>query len=250
MKKEHNQPLKVLAINSSPHKGNGNTALVLTPFLEGMKEAGAEIETVYTEDLNIRPCRGDLACLCRPSGTCILSDDMDRLMPKVRDADVLVFASPLYVDGVNGPMKTLLDRLVPLLQIYIENRQGHSRHTPKDNKVRKIVLVSNCGFWEKDNFDPVISHMQALSKNMNAEFAGALIRPNGPLLRSAAHTGIPYEDIPKAAKNAGCELVNEGKIKASTLDIISREMVSYEKFIEISGPMMTSLAELLGREDK
>ena len=61
MKKEHNQPLKVLAINSSPHKGNGNTALVLTPFLEGMKEAGAEIETVYTEDLNIRPCRGDLA---------------------------------------------------------------------------------------------------------------------------------------------------------------------------------------------
>lgn len=248
MEKEQSQPPKVLAINSSPHKGNGNTALILNPFLNGIREAGGLVDLYYTNDLKIRPCRGDLTCLCRPSGTCIQSDDMDWLMPKVRDADVLVFASPLYVDGVNGPMKTLIDRLVPLLQIYIETRQGHSRHTPKDSKVRKIVLVSNCGFWEKDNFDPVISHMQALARNMNAEFAGALVRPHGPFLRSAAQTGIPYKDILAAAKKAGCELVSERKIKASTLAIVSREMVSYEQFMEIINPMMARLVERLGKE--
>jgi len=182
---------KVLAINASPHKDKGNTALILNPFLEGMKCAGAEVSVVYTEDLTIQPCRGDFTCFCRPSGTCIQSDDMDWLMPKVRDADILVFASPLYVDGVTGPMKIFIDRLVPLLHMYIETREGHSRHTTKDNKIRKIILVSNCGFWEKDNFDPVIQHMRALSKNMNAEFTGALVRPHGPFLKSAPQAGLP-----------------------------------------------------------
>ncbi|MDD1729864.1 MAG: flavodoxin family protein, partial [Methanospirillum sp.] len=107
-----NGSTKVLAINASPHKDKGNTALILTPFLEGMKEAGADVEIIYTEDITVQSCRGDFTCICRPSGRCIQSDDMDWLMPKVRDADILVFASPVYADGVTGPMKTLIDRMV------------------------------------------------------------------------------------------------------------------------------------------
>jgi len=241
--------MKVLAINASPHKDKGNTALILTPFLEGMKEAGADIETVYTEDLTIHPCRGDFTCFCRPSGRCIQRDDMDTLMPKVRDADVLVFASPLYVDGVTGPMKIFIDRLVPLLQMYVETRDGHSRHQPKDTKTRKIILVSNCGFWEKDNYDPVICHMRALSKNLNAEFAGALVRPHGTFLRSAPMTGLPYEDILAAAEDAGRQLVKTGCIARETLATVSRPMLPFEKFMEVSNPMIAKLVERLGRED-
>jgi len=239
----------VLAINASPHKDNGNTALILNPFLEGMKRAGAEVSVVYTEDLKIHPCRGDFTCFCRPSGTCIQSDDMDWLMPKVRDADILVFASPLYVDGVTGPMKIFIDRLVPLLQMYIETREGHSRHPPKDTKVRKIVLVSNCGFWEKDNFDPVIRHMRALSKNLNAEFAAALIRPHGTFLKSAPQTGLPYEDILEAAMRAGHQIVKDGVIAEETLAAVSREMLPYDTFMQVSNPMIGKLVERLGREE-
>lgn len=244
-----NTRIKVLAINASPHKDNGNTALILSPFLEGMREAGANVEIIYTEEITVNPCRGDLTCFCRPSGRCIQSDDMDWLMPKVREADVLVFASPLYVDGVTGPMKIFIDRLVPLLQMFIETRDGHSRHPLKDNKIRKIVLVSNCGFWEKDNFYPLISHMQALSKNMNAEFAGALVRPHGTFLRSAAQSGLPYEDILMAAESAGRQIVKDGVIAENTLAIVSREMLSYEKFMKFSNPMIGKLVERLGRED-
>lgn len=240
---------KVLAINASPHKDKGNTALILNPFLEGMKSAGANVDIVYTEDLTIRPCRGDFTCFCRPSGTCIQSDDMDWLMPKVREADILVFASPLYVDGVTGPMKIFIDRLVPLLQMYIETREGHSRHPLKDNKVRKIALVSNCGFWEKDNFDPLIQHMHAFAKNLNAGFAGALVRPHGPFLKSAPLSGLPFEDILEAAKTAGRQIVEDGIIADETLAVVSREMLPYEKFMEVSNPMIGKLVEQLGREE-
>ncbi|ACL16039.1 flavodoxin family protein [Methanosphaerula palustris] len=241
---------KVIAINSSPRKERGNTALILNPLLTGMKEAGADVDLYYTEDLSVLPCRGDLTCFCRPSGRCIQSDDMEWLMPEIREADILVFASPLYVDGVNGPMKTLIDRLVPLLHMSIETRDGHSRHTPKDTKVRRIMLVSNCGFWERDNFDPLIMHMQALSKNMNAEFAGALIRPHGTFMRSAAALGLPFEDILEAAGKAGHQIVEDGIIAEETLATVSREMLSYEQFIQISTPMIESLTAKLGREDR
>ncbi|WP_332882068.1 flavodoxin family protein [Methanosarcina horonobensis] len=52
--------MKVLAINSSPRMDKGNTALILNPFLEGMKEAGAEVELFYTKKLNINPVQVSL----------------------------------------------------------------------------------------------------------------------------------------------------------------------------------------------
>lgn len=44
----------------------------------------------------------------------------------------------------------------------------------------KMVLVSNCGFWEMDNFDPLLVHLKALCRNAEAEFVGALLRLHGP----------------------------------------------------------------------
>ncbi len=61
--------MKVLAINSSPMMGKGNTARILDPFLEGMREAGAEVDLVYTKKLDINPCHGEFNCWAkRPRG--------------------------------------------------------------------------------------------------------------------------------------------------------------------------------------
>lgn len=66
---------KVLAINSSPKMEKGNTNLILTPFLEGIKEAGAEVELFYTNKLKIGPCKGDLNCWIKTPGECFQKDD-------------------------------------------------------------------------------------------------------------------------------------------------------------------------------
>ena len=50
--------MKVVAINSSPNMDKGNTALILDPFLEGMREVGADVELFYTRKMKINPCQG------------------------------------------------------------------------------------------------------------------------------------------------------------------------------------------------
>lgn len=225
--------LKALAFNSSPRLEKGNTALILAPFLEGMTEAGAEVELLYIRKLNIQPCTGEYHCWITHPGTCYQDDDMNRLYPKIRAADVLVFATPLYVDGMTGSMKTLVDRMIPLVQPLVELRADHCRHPALNGgKPGKTVLVSNCGFWEMDNFDPLLTHVQAICKNMARDFAGALLRPHGPALKSMLRMEEPVDDVLTAAKAAGRQLVETGKMDSDTLKIVSRELLSRERYVE------------------
>lgn len=228
--------MKALAINSSPRKGKGNTALILNPFLEGMKEAGAEVELYYTSDLKINPCQGDISCWLKTPGECIHKDDMSWLILKITQTDILILASPVYCDGITGPMKMLMDRLVPGAEPFFEIREGHIRHPRRQkwNQSRKIVLVSNCGFWEMDNFDPLLVHIKAYSKNAGAEFAGALLRPHGPALRSMIEMGAPVEDVLEAAKDAGRQIIRDGNMSQYTLDRVSRELIPKDTYIHFA----------------
>jgi len=106
--------MKVLAINSSPLGRKGNTEIILEGFLGGLQEAGAEVEKVYTKELDIGPCLGKLACWIKTPGKCCQQDDMALLLEKLAEADIWVFATPLYWDGVTGPLKNLFDRMLPL----------------------------------------------------------------------------------------------------------------------------------------
>jgi hypothetical protein len=207
--------MKVLAFNSSPHKDKGNTALILNPFLKGMSSAGAEVELFYTCDLDINPCRGELNCMPKTPGKCLQNDDIQMLTPKL-GADVLVLASPLYIWTMNGQMKNLLDRMIPLLPA---------------NKGR-IILVSNCGFWGLENFDPLISYMETVCSKVDRVFAGALLRPHAVYLKMMFEAGAPVQDIPAAAEEAGRQLVVDHIINPKTLGIISRELVSLQVWNE------------------
>lgn len=224
---------KVLAINSSPKMDKGNTALILTPFLDGIKEAGAEVELLYTKKLEISPCQGEFNCWIKTPGECFQKDDMQMVLPKLCEADIWVFASPIYIDGLTGLMKNLIDRMLPLLQPFFELREGHCRHPLREGaKHGKVVLVSNCGFWGMDNFDPLLVHMKAISKNFDREFAGALLRPHGTGMRRMLQADIPIDDIFAAAKEAGRQLVADGRMSSETLKAVSREIISLEQHMQ------------------
>ena len=222
--------MEILAINSSPKKGEGNTALILNPFLEGAREAGAEVELFYTKDLKIKPCQGDYICWLKTPGKCIHKDDMEMLLPKLAGADVWVFATPVYFDGISGTLKNLIERMLPLVEPFYELRDGHCRHPRREGtKSGKVVLVSNCGFWEMDNFDPLLVHMKAICKNIDREFAGALLRPHGTGMRRMLERGVVMDDIFAAAKDAGRQLVADGRMSSDTLEAVSRNLMSLEQ---------------------
>lgn len=225
--------MKILALNSSPRKDRGGTALLLNTFLEGAKEAGAEINLMYVHDLEIKPCLGCFACWVKTPGICVQKDNMQDLLTKRQNADVMILATPVYVDGMTSTMKAILDRSIPLVQPFFEIRDDHCRHPPLNvRKPIKVVLVSISGFCEMDNFDPLVLHIKAFCKNLNGEFIGAILRPLGAQLQVFKQMGIPVDDIFDAIKQAGRELVQQGTISTKTQETISREIVPREEYIQ------------------
>lgn len=236
--------MNAIAINSSPRKDKGNTALILDSFLEGLSEAGAEVELYYTSDLKINPCLGDFSCWLRPGGRCAQEDDMTWLDPKIRAADLLILASPVYCDGITGPLKTLLDRTVAQVKPMFEIRDGHIRHPLQDDVLKsKIVLVSNCGFWEMDNFDPLLVHINAYCRNAHAEFAGALLRPHGEALKPMLDMGLPVRDVLDAAKEAGRQLATTGRMMPETLSAVSRDLMTRDMYIQMANQFLQGILE-------
>jgi multimeric flavodoxin WrbA len=227
--------VKVLAVNGSPKMDKGNTALVLTPFLQGMTEAGAEVELLYTKKLKINPCQGELNCWFKTPGRCFQKDDMQTLHSKLREADIWVFATPVYADGPTGTMKNLTERTIPLLEPYFVLRDGHCRHALRGgSKPSKVALVSSCGLWEMDNFDPLVLWIKAFCANLGREFGGALLRPHAEALMPMMEMGISLDDIFQAAKEAGRSLVNDGKMPPEALTTVSHELLPLEMYNQIA----------------
>ncbi len=228
--------MKVLVINGSPRGDRGATAGVLKPFIEGMESAGASVEVLNLPRLKINPCRGCFDCWWKTPGVCVQNDDMKDILPKLADADLTVYATPVYVDGMTGPMKTFMDRSIPLLEGKWELRDNHCRHPLREGtKSSKIALVSVSGFTELDNFNPLVMHMKAAALNMNREFVGAVLRPCAWIIPEGEKRGAKYDDIGKALNEAGRQIVNEGKISKDTLNIIARELIPREQILDWFG---------------
>ena len=102
---------KVFIISSSPRKG-GNSETLAASFARGAAEAGHLVETVYLREKQFGFCKGCFGCL--KLGHCVINDDAVDIVARMHDADVLVFATPVYYYCVSGQLKTLLDRANPL----------------------------------------------------------------------------------------------------------------------------------------
>ena len=102
---------KVLIIASSL-RANSNSDALAASFARGAKEAGGETELVSLKGKAIQFCKGCLAC--QKAQKCPIEDDVREIVQKVKEADILVFATPVYYYGPSGQLKTLLDRLNPL----------------------------------------------------------------------------------------------------------------------------------------
>jgi len=217
--------MKALAINGSPHMDEGNTALILHPFLEGMKEEGCDVEVFYTRKLDIGPCNGDMSCWFANPGKCGQKDDMQMLLPKIKEADVIVWASPVYYSGITGPLKNLMDRQLPL---HHEGLGGGRA------KWQKAVLVSTCGAWELSTFDPLIAQMKAIYVRPNgiSDYAGALLRPMADGMKEMIKAGETAltDGVFQAAKEAGRQMARESLISEDIMKQVSRELMPRDAY--------------------
>lgn len=153
---------KIIIVTSSPRK-NGNSEILAQRFADGAKAVGNEVELVAVRDIDLKFCTG---CLyCNTHDKCVLNDGMNSLYKDFQNADVLVFATPVYYYSVCGQLKTLLDRLNPL---YV-----------RENKFKDVYLLTAAADNDESAMDGAVKDMQGWIDCFNGVKLKGVIRGVG-----------------------------------------------------------------------
>ena len=101
---------KVLIISASPRKA-GNSDVLCDEFIKGATESGHKAEKIFLRDKNINYCTGCGFCQTNGYTKCAQKDDMNEILDKLQESDLIVFATPIYFYAIAGQMKTFIDRI-------------------------------------------------------------------------------------------------------------------------------------------
>jgi len=217
---------KVFAVNGSPKMAKGNTEVLLRPFLQGMEDAGAEVRLVYASKLKVKPCLGEFHCWTERPGECFIKDAMQDVYPALKEADIWVFGTPVYIP-LPGDMANFINRLVPFVEPVLVTRGGRTRaRTLPGTKLKSVVLVSTSGWWEVGNFGTVVRTMEEFAKDVSVEFAGPVLRPHVDWMRSKGELTEGGRKVLDAARQAGRQMVERGRIDPRLLRAISAPLIS------------------------
>jgi putative NADPH-quinone reductase len=196
----------------------GNTDKILQPFLEGTRTAGATAETLYIKKLRITPCQGCYSCHWHTPGKCKMNDDMKLVLDKMFNADIVVFATPLYVFTVSTYMKAVMDRMMVLGDLKVEVVNGITAHPPRfPDKKWNWIIISNAGFPEQDHFSAMLDTFR--------RFARAF----------------------EACKSAGREIVETQTIAPDTMEVLNRPLmdIQIEEFAEMANVNIEKAAKII-----
>lgn len=153
--------MKILIINGSPKGKRSNSLRLAEAFCEGMSEAvSTDIQTVELASMDIKGCKGCFGCWKCTPGKCVIHDDMYRIIDEIIAADVIIYSFPLYYFSVPALLKNVIDRQLPMMLPFMEDRQdglGSGAHASRyDMSSKKYVLISTCGFYSAEgNYDSV-----------------------------------------------------------------------------------------------
>lgn len=225
--------MKIVAINGSPRGKMGNTYIMVEEFLKGARDAGADVEHILLADKKIHHCIGCFSCWIKTPGVCAFNDDMRDILPKLL-ADVLVYATPLYIFNVTGIMKNFMDRQLPLVDPHLERDSiGETRHADRYGKTPKLVIISNCGFPEQTHFDGLKALFKCMARNTKAEIIAEIYRGEGELLKANSIFLKPVlSKYKKLLQRCGREVVENGRLSEDTKTELEKPLISYESYTE------------------
>ena len=224
---------------------NSKTTFMVNHFIDGAKEAGANVGYFKLKNYNIKNCTGCYTCWTKTPGECIFKDDMTMLRKKYREADLVVFASPLYIFNVSGILKTFMDRLLPVFKPYmLINEKGNTMHPDRfpEKGEQGFVVFSAAGFPDvAHNFDGLIGMFRAWdSHNENSHLMGEFFMPAAEMIVQPVYEAR-RELIKDLCIKAGKQIVAERFIDKEIMNNIQDPLVSKETFQQQADAFWESL---------
>ena len=174
---------KVLILSTSLRSGS-NSEYLAREFARGAREAGNDVELISLVGKRIGYCIGCLSC--QKTQTCVIRDDAVSIAEKMKDADVLAFATPVYYYGMSGQMKTLLDRMNPLF--------------PSDYRFRDVYVLATAADEEESAMDGTVTGMQGWLDCFEKTRLGGVLRGVGI---NDANAAKAHPDVCRKAYDMG-----------------------------------------------
>ena len=219
--------MKILLINGSPKGKRSNSLKLAYSFIEGFKngctndEESLSIDELHVASMNIAACKGCFACWQKTPGICCIKDDMQTVIEKLIDADLILWSFPLYYFNVPAILKNLIDRQLPMSLPFMSSKQdgyGSGSHDSRyDMEGKRHVLISTCGFYSAvGNYDSVLRMFDHfLGKgNYTTIFCG-----QGELFR-VKELSARTDEYLSTVKCAGSEYAMTGTISEKTDTIL------------------------------
>ena len=176
--------MKNVLIISSSLRGGSNSEILAHEAERGAIEAGNNVEFLSLKGKDIKFCIGCLAC--QKTLKCVQKDDMADIIGKVQNADVLIFATPIYYYEMSGQLKTFLDRCNPLY--------------PQENKFKDVYLITSAYDSSEKAADRAINGLKGWIECFEqSRLAGALVGGGVDAPKSA----VSREDLLKKAYELG-----------------------------------------------
>jgi len=161
--------MKILGIFGSPRRG-GNTDILLEETLKGAEKEGAEVDRIYLTDYAITPCKECHGC--DQTGQCVILDDMQKIYPRLLEADIIILASPIFFYGVTAWAKALIDRSQAL---WAKKYLLKDPSLGKEGKKRKGFFISVGATKGPRVFEGAILTAKYFFDVLNAEYVGELV---------------------------------------------------------------------------
>jgi multimeric flavodoxin WrbA len=180
--------MRVIVLRGSPRRG-GNSDTLADHFVKGLKsQTDVEVHDFILNDMNIRPCQGCESCQTSQDNKCVIDDDMHQIYSVFADADIVVWATPMYWGYMTAQMKIALDRMEALAmnpEKYWVDKQFVPILTYRHH------YQSTVGFFERVQdyfrFKLTVLHFCTMDKETQADF---LVSAKPEMLEEAFQLGI------------------------------------------------------------
>ncbi|MEA3339104.1 MAG: flavodoxin family protein [Chloroflexota bacterium] len=232
--------MKILAINASYRGDKGHTRFLIDKLFAGAIAAGAECQVVTLAHLKVNRCLACGKCQTAERYKCVHDDrdDVAAVFRQMAEADIVVYATPVYVFGLSGLLKTFLERFYGRgdsgdLSISKSGLMFH--HVDHATCSKPFVTLVCCDNLEDETPRNVLAYFRAFAKFLDAPQVGVLVR-NGGRLSGHGHDPEREKQVPKildvyaAYEQAGRELATEGRVRRSTERRANQEIVPVPLF--------------------